>query len=396
MVSCSGSEHRRPVTAQERQREREEKRRKRQERAIERKKKLREKEKKEGKSAESLGGVVLSDNDKKLLERWGRMMDKSQVMENNPSKSNNNNMGSCPIQATVGKGLIKMSAEMESDKQPSELQAFKPPQQIVPQIGQCVVPGMFHPPASFNSLPVPLSSTQNGDIGMVSVSGGRGVGGGALAIVGSGALGVVAAPCTIAKSDVLKPPTQFQGCGTVLNTVGNWTGNQASGGTAQQQQAQIPPQSQQIQLSPPQMSHVSLSQQSVLLTQPQSLPHPQQTQPIPNVEMPIANPPVKLFSDSFINKPIGLSPNGTTRVGIQDTSTSIPNQDSVGASEPLEKLCSALGKQQNGTSSLEPSHETPGSSSQTCLTDAGLQGSCRAPDIHTVTLQLSKSQVCCD
>lgn len=390
MVSCSGSDHRRPVTAQERQREREEKRRKRQERAIERKKKLREKEKKEGKSAESLGGVVLSDNDKKLLERWGRMMDKSQIMDNIPTKSNNHNTGSCPMQATVGKGLIKMSSEMESvpDKQPSELQAFKAPQQIVPQIGQCVVPGMFHPPATFNSLPIPLSSTQNGDIGMVAVSGSTGVSGGALAIVGSGTLGVVAAPCTIAKHDTLKPPTQFQGCGTILNTVGSWTGNPASGGTAQQQQAQIP-------LSPPQMSHVSLTQQPVLLTQPQSLPHPQQIQPISNVEMPIANPPVKLFSDSFINKPIGLTPNGTTRVGIQDTSTSIPNQEAVGASEPLEKLCSALGKQQNGTSSLEPSHGPPGSSAQSCLTDPGLAGSCRAPDIHTVTLQLSKSQVCC-
>lgn len=380
---------------------------------MERKKKLREKEKKEGKSGESLGGVVLSDNDKKLLERWGRMMDKSQVIDSNPTKSNNNT-GPCQMHATVGKGLIKMSsdtAESVSDKQPSELQAFKPPRQIVPQVGQCVVSGMFHPRATFNSLPIPLSSTQNGDIGMVAVSGGGGVGSGSLAIVGGGTLGVVGAPCTLAKTDALKPPppTPFQGCGTVLTTVGNWTGNQASGGAAQQQQqqqAQIPHQSQQIQLSPPQLTHVSLPQQSVLLTQPQSLPHPQQTQPLihpqqtqplPSVEMPINNPSVKLFSsDSFINKPIALTPNGTTRVGIQDPSTPIPNQDPVSVSAPLEKLCSALGKQQNGTPSHEPSHGAPGSSAQTCLTDTGLPGSCRAPDIHTVTLQLSKSQVCCE
>ncbi|MCI4384020.1 hypothetical protein PGIGA_G00033610 [Pangasianodon gigas] len=407
LVSSSGPEHRRPVTAQERQREREEKRRKRQERAMERKKKMREKEKKEGKSGESLGGVVLSDNDKKLLERWGRMMDKSQVIDNNPTNSSNSKTGSCQMQATMGKGLIKMSSDtVESvpDKQPSELQVFKPPQQIVPQIGQCVASGMFHPRATFNSLSIPLGSTQNGDIGMVAVGGGGGVGGGALAIVGGGTLGVVAAPCTLAKRDTLKPqpPTQFQGCRTVLTTVGNWTGNQASGGTAQQQ-AQIPHQSQQIQLSPPQLSHVSLPQQSVLLTQTQSLPHPQQTQPLmhpqetqplPSVEMPITNPPVKLFSsDSFINKPLALTPNGTTRVGIQDTSRSLPTQDSVHASEPLEKLCSALGKQQNGTPSHEPSHGAPGSSAQTCLTDTGLPVSSRAPDIHTVTLQLSKSQV---
>lgn len=372
---------------------------------MERKKKLREKEKKEGKSGESLGGVVLSDNDKKLLERWGRMMDKSQVIDNNPTKSTNNKTGSCQMQTTRGKGLVKISSDTVDsvpDKQPSELQAFKPPQQLVPQIGQCVVSGMVYPHPTFNSLPIPLGSTQNGDIGMVAVSGGGGVGGGTLAIVGGGTLGVVAARCTLAKSDSLKPPppTQFQGCGTVLTTMGNWTGSQASGGTAQQQQqAQVPHQSQQIQLSPAQLSHVSLPQQPVLLTQPQSLSHPQQpqplvhpqqTQPLPSVELPINNPSVKLFSsDSFINKP-----NGTTRVGIQDTSTSIHNQDSVGASEPLEKLCSVLNKQQNGMSSHEPSHGAPGSSAQTCTTDTGLPGSCRAPDIHTVTLQLSKSQVC--
>lgn len=375
---------------------------------MERKKKLREKEKKEGKSGESLGGVVLSDNDKKLLERWGRMMDKSQVIDNNPTKSSNSKTGSCQMQVTMGKCLIKMSSDtVESvpDKQPSELQAFKPPQQIVPQIGQCVVSGMFHPRATFNSLPIPLGSTQNGEIGMVAVSGGGG--GGALAIVGGGTLGVVAAPCTLAKSDALKPPsaTQFQGCGTVVTTVGNWSGNQASGGTAQQQ-AQIPHQSQQIQLSPPQLSHMRLPQQSVLLSHPPSLPqpqqtqpfmHPRQTQPLPSVEMPINNPPIKLFSsDSFINKPIALTPNGTRRVGIQDTSTSIPNPDSVCSSGPLEKLCSAMGKQQNGTTSHEPSHGAPGSSAQTCITDTGLQGTCRVPDIHTVTLQLSKSQVCCE
>ncbi|XP_051522518.1 mitogen-activated protein kinase 7-like isoform X1 [Myxocyprinus asiaticus] len=89
--SNCGPEQRKPVTAQERKREREEKRRKRQERAIERKRKLKEKEKKEGKQGECFGGVVLSDNDKKLLERWGRMMDnrvdKLQTTETNSAKN---------------------------------------------------------------------------------------------------------------------------------------------------------------------------------------------------------------------------------------------------------------------------------------------------------------------
>ncbi|XP_001370188.3 mitogen-activated protein kinase 7 isoform X1 [Monodelphis domestica] len=73
-------EPRKPVTAQERQREREEKRRRRQERAKEREKRQKEKERKErgvgvggGPSGDPLAGLVLSDNDRSLLERWTRM-----------------------------------------------------------------------------------------------------------------------------------------------------------------------------------------------------------------------------------------------------------------------------------------------------------------------------------
>ncbi|XP_015293242.2 mitogen-activated protein kinase 7 isoform X3 [Macaca fascicularis] len=74
------SEPRKPVTAQERQREREEKRRRRQERAKEREKRRQERERKErgagasgGPSTDPLAGLVLSDNDRSLLERWTRM-----------------------------------------------------------------------------------------------------------------------------------------------------------------------------------------------------------------------------------------------------------------------------------------------------------------------------------
>lgn len=68
------------MTAQERQREREEKRRRRQERAKEREKRRQERERKErgtgasgGPSTDPLAGLVLSDNDRSLLERWTRM-----------------------------------------------------------------------------------------------------------------------------------------------------------------------------------------------------------------------------------------------------------------------------------------------------------------------------------
>lgn len=73
-------EPRKPVTAQERQREREEKRRRRQERAKEREKRRQERERKERgagasgiASTDPLAGLVLSDNDRSLLERWTRM-----------------------------------------------------------------------------------------------------------------------------------------------------------------------------------------------------------------------------------------------------------------------------------------------------------------------------------
>uniref|UniRef100_UPI00398EDE7A mitogen-activated protein kinase 7-like n=1 Tax=Pristiophorus japonicus TaxID=55135 RepID=UPI00398EDE7A len=77
MTNCSQdpSDPRRPITAQERQREREEKRRRRQERAKERERKQKERERKELKDGDILGGVVLSQGDKSLLERWMKMME---------------------------------------------------------------------------------------------------------------------------------------------------------------------------------------------------------------------------------------------------------------------------------------------------------------------------------
>ncbi|XP_074854413.1 mitogen-activated protein kinase 7 [Carettochelys insculpta] len=68
---------RKPVTAQERQREREEKRKRRQERAKEREKKQKEKERKELRRGDMLGGLVLSENDRSLLERWTKMIDRN-------------------------------------------------------------------------------------------------------------------------------------------------------------------------------------------------------------------------------------------------------------------------------------------------------------------------------
>uniref|UniRef100_A0A672RMQ4 Mitogen-activated protein kinase n=1 Tax=Sinocyclocheilus grahami TaxID=75366 RepID=A0A672RMQ4_SINGR len=143
--SNSGPEQRKTVTAQERQREREEKRRKRQERAMEKKRKLKEKEKKVGKQGESLCGVLLSDNDKKLLERWGRMMDnhvdKPQTAETNSAKTGESKI--VQIQPAKGSNVVKTNSdggESMPPKQPSRVQAFRPPQ-MLPQMGQCLPPG---------------------------------------------------------------------------------------------------------------------------------------------------------------------------------------------------------------------------------------------------------------
>ncbi|XP_075034938.1 mitogen-activated protein kinase 7 isoform X2 [Mixophyes fleayi] len=77
-----------PITAQERQRAREEKRKRRQERAREKEKKQKEKERREVKKAEGFGGLVLSENDKNLLERWTRMIDQTQLQPPPPTSQN--------------------------------------------------------------------------------------------------------------------------------------------------------------------------------------------------------------------------------------------------------------------------------------------------------------------
>ncbi|XP_064904176.1 mitogen-activated protein kinase 7 isoform X2 [Columba livia] len=72
LAAADAADVRKPVTAAERQREREEKRRRRQERAREREKRQRERERRR-----EPRGLVLSDDDRHLLERWTRMRDRA-------------------------------------------------------------------------------------------------------------------------------------------------------------------------------------------------------------------------------------------------------------------------------------------------------------------------------
>uniref|UniRef100_A0A3Q3VTH0 Mitogen-activated protein kinase n=1 Tax=Mola mola TaxID=94237 RepID=A0A3Q3VTH0_MOLML len=130
------AEPRRPVTAQERQREREEKRRKRQERARERERKMKEKEKREGKQGDSLGGVLLSDNDKSLLQRWTMMMDRPPTLtarEKNVDVGGQNNLNLQPNPSTASAGTMDKLCPSVGEK--SLCGALGVPTQSHPSLG---------------------------------------------------------------------------------------------------------------------------------------------------------------------------------------------------------------------------------------------------------------------
>ncbi|XP_059386406.1 mitogen-activated protein kinase 7-like [Carassius carassius] len=345
--SNSGPEQRKSVTAQERQREREEKRRKRQERAREKKRKLKEKERKEVKQGESLGGVLLSDNDKKLLERWGRMMDnrvdKPQTAETNSATSGEGKI--VQIQPEKGSNFVKANSdgrELVPPKQPSEVQAFKPPQ-MLPQIGQCLAAGIFHPTPTHDAPPVSLDPAQNGDVGIVGVGGGESV-------------GVITTPCAFAKNITLKPP--FLSFGTMFAGLGNWTGTS-------------PHQPQKTHQPPPELNNPAHT----------SFTHAQ-TQPKPVAQ---SSAHIQLLPlESFMTKPSALNPS----IGVSDT-----NPETGNGPQTHDKLCISE-EQQNGSHTQGPSKQPPGAAAQPCLNliDTG-QPANSIPDIHTVTQQLSKSQV---
>lgn len=333
-------ESRRPVTAQERQREREEKRRKRQERARERERKMKEKERKEKKQGDSLGGVLLSDNDKSLLQRWTKMMDsrgeKSQT-SNNDGKTKDCN----PISQRIS----------ENNKTNLEANKAQSHEQLVPQVKPSQQ-GPFQPPTT-QQLSLPFSMSQSKPPGDVAVS-------------ARGGMDMMAVTGAYVKSDRLQSHTEGSGEGG-FTRVGNWSGQPLEAGTTQQPN--------------------STSQPPSGFLQPQLQPHsqaPSDPKPQPHL----------LPLESFLSKAPSVTvreTNGNVDVRGQN------NLNSLTASTGLmEKLCSSLGEK---TASQSISHlcGTLGVPSQPHpslgFTDTGQQGPSVAPDIHTVTLQLSKSQV---
>ncbi|CAI9598284.1 unnamed protein product, partial [Staurois parvus] len=171
-------EIKKPITAQERQREREEKRRRRQERAREKEKKQKEKERRE--KSEGFSGLILSENDKNLLERWTRMIDQTQLQPQplpqpapppiNPTVPK---PAPCPDMSTMTLPLPQQTAFGMANINPVpevrcqqngtiSAPAVPPNIQFIPRcLNPCPVPNLLHyvppTPAAFQIAPVVLA-----------------------------------------------------------------------------------------------------------------------------------------------------------------------------------------------------------------------------------------------
>lgn len=353
-LSCSSlaiaSEPRRAVTAQERQREREEKRRKRQERAKERERKLKEKERREGKQGDSLGGVLLSDDDKSLLQRWTMMVDKRNDKAQLPHHNNGPKAQDCGVNPHRCAPVCRSAQVALSNKADKEARSVQGHQQAHQ--------GLFQP-TSTQQPPLLFSMGQRKpptDL-VVAVAGGVDV----MSVAGS----------FVKNGAPLKAPSETNGQGS-FGCLGNWSGGQ-------QVETRLLPQQQQPsrKLQPPTAAFLQPAAQS------NPDPQPQQLLPLENF---LAKPPTTTSREKTGSVDSGGLNNPNAQSG-----PSVANCDSV------EKLCSTVGEKSR-PQTTNPLCEVLAAPSQPhhslAFTDTGQQGPSNAPDIHTVTLQLSKSQVC--
>lgn len=333
-------ESRRPVTAQERQREREEKRRKRQERAREREKKMKEKERREGKQGDSLGGVLLSDNDKSLLQRWTKMMDscneKSLTFNNDGANNKDCNANLHRDSANVDNSHRALKNKTDTDARKIQFR-----EQLISKMKQNHT-DLFQPPSTHQpSLPFSMKQRKPPADMAVGVSAGMDI-----------------------MTNLLKPQNESNRQ-SGFSCLGNWNGQQLETRPPQQPQP-----NRKLQPLPSSFLQSQLQPQSQ--TQPDSQP---QSQLLP--------------LDSFLAKTLR-----TTETNGHNNLNAAANS-STATSGPMEKLCSVgekPGPQASnplcGDLGISQPHPSLG------FTDTGQQGPSIAPDIHTVTVQLSKSQVC--
>ncbi|XP_058477671.1 mitogen-activated protein kinase 7 [Solea solea] len=326
----SFQDSRRPVTAQERQREREEKRRKRQERARERERKMKEKERREGKQGDSLGGVLLSDNDKSLLQRWTKMMD---------SRTERSVDKDCNVKwAVASSDGTQATLNNNTDKDVKKVQPHE----------QKPVQTSLFPPPSAPSLLFSMSQRKPADA-VVTVGG-----------------GIDAATSDFVKNNMLKPQSNGQ---SAFSCLGNWSGQQLEARQHMKQQQQ---QQQQQQPLP----------SSFLQPQLQTQPHPHtQSQLLP--------------LETFLTKVPSLT-SQETNGNVDIRAHNNLNNHPMTRAGPLDKLCPTAAEK-SGPQAANPLRGALGVPTQlqpsVGFTDTGQQGSTSTADIHTVTLQLSKSQV---
>lgn len=345
----SVAEHRRPVTAQERQREREEKRRKRQERARERERKMKEKERREGKQGDSLGGVLLSDNDKSLLQRWTMMMDRcsdrTPVSNTDGGKNKDCNMKShqCVAKGESPQGLTGSKTEQESRKSN---------QPFVSDV-KTNEASVFHP-TSGQQPPLLFSVSQPKPPADLTVA------------VGAG-MDIINITSSFGKNNMLKSHSGHSG----FSCLGKWGGQQP-----EPRQPQQPQPNSKLQPARTSFLQPQLKPQIQPDAQPQLIP-----------------------LEAFLTKaltPTTVEKNANHNIGGQNNPSSQQNL-SVAGTGPMEKLCPSV-EEKSGPRTTNPLTGALGVPSQPQpglgFTDTGQQGPNMAPDIHTVTLQLSKSQVC--
>ncbi|XP_077594974.1 mitogen-activated protein kinase 7 [Stigmatopora nigra] len=331
LSTLSNPESRRPVTAQERQREREEKRKKRQERAREREKKLKEKERREGRRGDSLGGVLLSDNDKSLLQRWTKMMDSRNDKSHTPNSEGTNNRD-LNVNAVVGE-----NTQGVSNKQLEKETKFPSHEQLNSQV-RASQSGLLQPSGKTQQLIFSMSQKKPADI-VLAVSGCVDIMGGSSAFVKNN------------NNNTLKPHDENDG----FNCFGNWSGQQLESRPSQQAKCQR---------TPPQQNFQALAES--------------QTQLLP--------------VETFLTK-------GPTALGASDANGDVGGRDhlnrhvapSVANGPTVEKLCPSIGDKSGPLCGVLPVPTQAHSS--LAYEDRGQQGPSVTPDIHTVTLQLSKSQV---
>lgn len=312
---------------------------------------MKEKERREGKQGDSLGGVLLSDDDKSLLQRWTKMMDsrneKSQTPNNDGAKNKdcNSHRGGAISDNTQGALNNKTAKEARKIQSHEQLiSQVKPNQQ-----------GVFQPPSTQQpSLLFSMSQRKPPADIVVAVSGG---------------MDIMTVTSGFVKNN--KPHSETNGQ-SGFNCLGNWNG-------------------QQLETRPPLQPQPNRKPSSFL--QPQLQPQSQ--------NQPDSQPQTQLLPlESFLTKAPTLTTrqtNGSVDIGRQNNLNSHTSNPSTASAGAMEKLCPSVGEK-SGPPTTNPLCGALGVPSQPHpslgFTDTGQQGPSIAPDIHTVTLQLSKSQVC--